>query len=105
MPYIIILTAGLWWMFGDPKGAVADWFWPDEAAPWETVDAYYYPDRTDLTRHIATPGFSSVSKCQTWVHAEAAHRGDAGLTRGDYECGIGQAPSQYGLNVYRATVR
>lgn len=105
MPILLILVGAAWWFFGDPARDVAKWFWPEEAAPWETVDGYYYPDRTDLTRHVAHTGFSSVDDCRAWIYAEAERQKDAGLARGDYECGVGKMRSEYGLNVYRATVR
>jgi hypothetical protein len=35
----------------------------------------------------------------------ASQRGDPGLLHGDYECAMGTPKSQYGLQVYRTTVR
>jgi hypothetical protein len=40
MQYLIIFAVGLWFLRGDPPKSIANMFWEDEAAPWETVDAY-----------------------------------------------------------------
>lgn len=102
---LILIVVALWWLLGDPKNDVAGWFWSAGAAPWEKVDAFYYPDRMDLRQHIMMPDLPSVERCQEWVYTQAAQRGDGGLTRGDYECGIGKVSNTYGLHVYRLTVR
>ncbi len=52
MPWIVIAAIGLWFFFGTPAKTLANWFWTDSAAPWETVDAFYYPDRSDLTNNL-----------------------------------------------------
>ncbi|WP_299821237.1 hypothetical protein [uncultured Jannaschia sp.] len=105
MPIIVILIVGAWFVFGDPPKTVANWFWSDGAAPWEEVDAYYYPDRSNLTSYQAGPGLRSVQECRDWVNAAAAANGDASLVRGDYECAVEQVDSFAGGPVYRLTVR
>ncbi len=105
MPIIIIIAVGLWFFFGDPPKTVANWFWDDGAAPWETVDAYYYPDRYDLSIHQSRNGLDTVQQCRDWVYATAAINGDPSLQRGDYECGVEKTDSFYGMSVYRITVR
>lgn len=105
MPWIILAAIGLWFLFGTPAKTVADWFWAESAAPWETVDAFYYPDRSDLTISLSQRGLTSVQECRDWVYASAALRDDPTMIRGDYECGVEQLDTLGGLTVYRITVR
>lgn len=105
MPALILVGVVLWFALGNPGRDVANWLWPRTPAPWETVDAYYYPDRNNLTRHEAARGLTSVDACRWWVRTVAVVRGDPGIVRGDYECGIGQTRTFMGLSVYRLTVR
>lgn len=105
MPWVIILGVAVWFLFGDPPKTVANMFWADAAAPWETVDAFYYPDRGDLSIHQSQRGLSSVQNCRDWVYRAAAINGDANLSRGDYECGVEVVDSFGGISVYRITVR
>lgn len=105
VPLLILVALVAWWIFGSPAKNVADWIWDDDAAPWEAVDAYYYPNGSDLTVWRAMPGLSSVADCRTWVRGEASWNGDAGFIRGDYECAVGKLDDFAGLPVYRATVR
>jgi len=106
MPVIIVLCALVAWaLFGSPKNDTANLLWPNDAAPWEAVDAFYYPDRNDLTQHVAMRGFDTVDKCRDWVGAAAANNRDAGLLRGDYECAVGKMDDLGGLSVYRLTIR
>ena len=71
----------------------------------EQVDAFYYPDRTDLTVFVARYDVGTVEACRDWVHAEAERRGDPGMRRSDYECGIGPRDRNVGFTVYRETRR
>lgn len=105
MPILIIAGVALWFLFGDPPKTVANMFWADDAAPWETVDAYYYPGRGDLSIHQSQRGLSSVQRCRDWAYRAAAINGDAALSRGDYECGVEVVDSFGTLPVYRITVR
>ncbi len=105
MPILILLAVGIWFLIGNPAKTVANWFWKDSAAPWESVDAFYYPSRSDLTVHKEMTGFDDVDACRIWVRRTAGAHGDALLMRGDYECGVGKVDSYYGLTVYRITVR
>lgn len=106
MPFILIAALALWWFFGDPGTTVADWLYPDEAAPWETVDAFYYPNRQDLTKHEEFKGLDSVTGCRSMVQNMALRHNDQLITKGDYECGVGQLKGDFaGLNVYRLTVK
>lgn len=105
MPVIILIGVALWFIFGSPPVTVANWFWENDAAPWETVDAYYYPDRSDLSKHQAFSGLASVQACRDQVFAMAAINNDPSMVRGSYECGI-QKTGEFGtMSVYRATVR
>jgi hypothetical protein len=95
-----------WFAFGTPPGDVADWLWPDDAAPWETVDAFYYPNRSDLTRDVRKFDLDNVDGCRSWVNVQAHAHNDPWITQGDYECGVGYIESLgLGLRVYRTTVR
>lgn len=105
MKFFLILGIGLWFWLGEPKTNVADWVWEDGAAPWEEIDAFYYPNRNDLSQFEMQRGLKSVSSCRDWVRRAASIRGDTGLTRGDYECGVGRLDDFGGIRVYRLTVR
>jgi hypothetical protein len=88
----------------EDRHTVANWWWPETAAPWETVDAFYYPNKSNLYLVQEQGGLESVDACRDWVRGAAFANGDPEMTRGDYECGIGK-PEPYGsLKVYRATV-
>lgn len=104
---LVLVTAavGLWFWLGDPPKNVADWFYRDDAAPWETVDAYYYPSRADLSASRSILGLKDVQACRDWVYDQAAANHDALLTRGDYECGVGRLDAFMGVNVYRLTIQ
>lgn len=105
MPAFMIVALAAWFLFGDPGKTLAGWFYPDAAAPWEPVDAFYYPSRHDLSEHFVQHDVGSVEACQDWAYSVAASRGDPDMTRGTYECGVGEAESWGGLNVYRLTVQ
>jgi hypothetical protein len=55
-----------WFLLGDPGRQVADWFWPDSAAPWEDVDAFYYPNQANLNAFEAMYDLGSVQTCRAW---------------------------------------
>jgi hypothetical protein len=101
MQWLFVLVLGLWVLFGSPKKDVANSLWSDQAAPWESVDAFYYPNRSDLSRHQRAAGLASVDACRAWVNDVSAAHNDIGVKRGDYECGVGYL----GMRVYRTTVR
>lgn len=105
MPYLIIFAVGLWFLIGDPPKSIANAFWESAAAPWETVDAYYYPNRSDLSVFQSISGLSSVDDCRVWVRMTAAVNDDIGVVRGDYEYAIQVIDTFAGINVYRTTVR
>ncbi len=105
MPALILIGVILWAVFGSPKKDVANLIWPDSPAPWETVDAFYYPNRHNLSTFETVRGLASLDGCRAWVRGAAAVRGDHGVVRGDYECGIGQTGTFMGLSVYRVTAR
>ena len=105
MPLLVLIGVGLWFLFGSPTVTIANWFWENDAAPWETVDLYYYPDRNDLRKEERYADFESVEGCRRMAYAVAASRNDPGLRRGGYECGIQQTDTFGGIRVYRATAR
>jgi hypothetical protein len=90
-----------------PRETVANLFYANDAAPWETVDAFYYPNRADLTINQSQMGLADVAGCRDAVRSMAALTNDPQLLRGDYECGVGRIdkPEYAGVNVYRLTVR
>jgi hypothetical protein len=101
---IIIIGMILWFIFGDPGRTIAGWFWEYDAAPWERVDAFYYPDRNNLEKVHQHSNVGGVQECRDWVNSMAASNGDRSLSRGDYECGVGEPKEWYGMKVYRTTV-
>jgi hypothetical protein len=94
-----------WEVFGHPKQDIVDCFWPNGPAPWERVDAFYYPDRGSLTASLDNHDVGGLTQCRVWVRSAAATQNDAGLERGDYECGVGYLYSHGPLNIYRLTMR
>ncbi len=72
----------------------------------EQVDAFYYPDKNDLTKHQRFLNVGSLENCRVIVRETAAKNGDPSLERGDYECGIGPTGDSVGdVAVYRETKR
>lgn len=78
-------------------------FWSESNAPWESVDAFYYPDANNLAEWESEMNVGSVQACRDWVEDSAAAKGDSNLERGDYECGV-NCRSRDGFNVCRLTV-
>ena len=74
---------------------------------WCQVDAFYYPDRNDLTVHQEFLDVGSIQDCRDIVYEAAAANGDPDMSRGDYECGVGPRSAEFGegLRVYRETVK
>lgn len=73
--------------------------------PWEEVDAFYYPNKNDLTIHFESKGYDSIEDCRSWVKSYAYSVNDQYLTKGDYECGVGYLEDYHGINIYRLTLR
>ena len=42
--YLVFAGLAFWAVLGSPMNYAAGMFWPAKPAPWEAVDAYYYPD-------------------------------------------------------------
>jgi hypothetical protein len=84
---------------------VENLFWPDSPAPWENVDAVFYPDKDNLALDRQARDVGSLNACRTWVRSMAAAMGDPGMERSDYECGVGRQGTVGDLGVYRLTVR
>lgn len=100
--WIIGAILGFWLISALPSIAESI-FWPETNAPWEKVDAFYYPDRNDLSSDRRQLNVGSVETCRDWVDEQAQEFGDVDMLRGDYECGIGCKMSD-GFNVCRLTV-
>ena len=77
-----------WWMFGDPRQVLAHHAFPDRPAPWEAVNAVYFPDREDRATKLVRPRFVSMQECRNWIYREATRAGDPRLRRGDWACEI-----------------
>jgi hypothetical protein len=70
------------------------------------VDAFYYPNKNDLTKHEFFSNVGSVENCRAIVQQAAARRNDPGLQRGDYECGVDPTGEDFGeIKVYKDTVK
>jgi len=100
---IAILSLLIWAALGDPVQTVANWLWPRSPAPWESVDAIYYPDKANPLVSVDNQDVGSLTRCRAWV-ISVAKQNDPGLQRSDYQCGIGHRYSE-GLNIYRLVVR
>lgn len=70
------------------------------------VDAFYYPNKFDLTEVVEFLDVGDVQSCREIVFAAAYQRGDVGMVRGDYECGVNPTGSTFGsMKVYKETVK
>jgi hypothetical protein len=105
MKWILFTALAAWFVFGSLKKTVANWLWENDAAPWESVDAFYYPNRSDLSKDLRRSGLKNVRECRDWVDSISRQFNDPGITHGDYECGVGYLDDYGPLRVYRTTVR
>lgn len=71
----------------------------------QQVDAYFYPDRTNLTESESYLDIGSVEACRDWAYFKAAQIGDPNMQRSTYECGLGPREHGAGFTVYRETVQ
>lgn len=93
---LIFFGIFVWWVV--PK--INDAVFPPK------VDAFYYPDRSNLLWHEAVFGLKDVEECRRAIFRMAAAKGDPNLSRGDYECGVGFIKDVGdGLRVYKDTVK
>ena len=106
-PLLVLGVAGLivWGVLGNPAETIAGWISPHSPAPWEKVDVFYYPDKSNLAVSLDNHDVGGLAQCRTWASSAAAKQNDPQLERGDYECGVGYLTSQSSLNRYRLTVR
>lgn len=90
---VVLAGVLIWLVVGEPIDDVADFLadllYSDRSAPWETVDAFYYPDKSDLAVDVRQYHLPTVDDCRKWARRQAAERGDFGMLAGDYECGVG----------------
>ena len=100
-----ILGFMVWAALGSPRQTVTGWIWPHSPAPWEAVDAFYYPDKSNLEVSLDNLDVGGLAQCRAWVNSTAAKQKDPQLERGDYHCGVGYLNAQGSLNSYRLTVR
>ncbi len=106
MPTFIVIAVILWAIFGSPKKDIANWFYEYEPAPWETVDAFYYPNNNNLTKHSAAYGLKSLDECRRWAFGQAAADNDSYFSRSSYLCWIGRTNEEFaGMKVYRTNAK
>lgn len=84
----VLVSLGLFWGCGERQ-----------------VDAYYYPDRSNLSVYEVEYNVGSLDACRDWVYTQAAKNNDPNLSRGDYECGVGPGEKLGSLTIYDETVR
>ena len=94
-----------WFALGSPMSDIAGWIWEDQPAPWESVDAFYYPNRSNLAKSERSLNVGSLEACRWWASKTAARNNDPEIRRGDYECGVGYLRDLGDLRVYRVTAR
>ena len=70
--WVVGAGALAWFAIGTPASDVASWIWGDRPAPWETVDAFYYPNRNNLSHDERRLNVGSLDACRAWVAATAA---------------------------------
>lgn len=92
-------------IFGSFRRDAGNFFWPDDVAPWETVDAFYYPDARDPSRFESANGLEDKDQCRSWAQAAALRNQDPDFSEGDYECGIGKLDQFGSVTVYRIIAR
>jgi hypothetical protein len=102
---ILIAAVAGWFYFGSPVSDLADWVWPSSPAPWERVDAHYYPDAGDRSAYESRLDVGDLEACREAATQMAARRGDPQMQRGAYECGVGHVGRTAGVKVYRVTVK
>jgi hypothetical protein len=102
---LVAIVIGGWFGFGNPKNTVAGCFWGSDPAPWEVVDAFYYPDRHNLSQSQRAMDVGGLDQCRAWVSRMASRNGDPRVTRGDYECAFGFVEKLGDVSVYRQTAR
>lgn len=102
---IVMVGAGAWFSLGEPKKQLANWLYPDKAAPWEHVVGFFYPNKHDLSDFIKSPSLVTVASCRDWAFDQASKGGGAFGQRSDYECGVGKSEQWNDLHVYRLIVK
>jgi hypothetical protein len=74
-----------------------------EAIKKPQVDAFYYPNISDMKVYKSYKNIGSVEACRDWAFDKAYENNDPNMRRGDYECAIGPK-LKYGITVYDKTV-
>lgn len=95
--WIAFFALILWIAVGNPPNDVANVLYVKSVAPWENVVAFYYPDKTNLTRGVQNSEVDSLESCRAWAGTIVARSNDPAMQTTDYECGIGckQAAGAY----------
>src|SRR4051812_17219954 len=63
-----ILGLMVWGALGSLRETITGWLWPYTPAPWEDVDAFYYPDKSNQTVFIGNHGVGGLAQCRLWVN-------------------------------------
>ena len=100
------IVAGLfaWFALSNPKQDIADVIWPKSPAPWEQVDAYYYPYRDQTQQSHSAFHFQSVKDCRDWIEGKALEYGDTNPGEGAWRCAIGEYDKMSEQQTYRLTL-
>jgi hypothetical protein len=103
---LLAMAIALGWLLlqAKPIESIANVMWPDSPAPWERVDAVYYPDAGDRTTQLRERNLADLDSCREWANRAAAYSGNQHLRRGDYRCDVGLQESYGDIEVYRLTV-
>ncbi len=98
----IIIVACI--ILSNPSRTIANWFWPESPAPWEDINAIYYPDINNLTNDVRNLDIGSIEACRNWAEERAIENEDPNMLRSDYECGVSCKPMSGGIYRCRITV-
>ena len=101
----ILIAVAAWSILGNPEKDVANWLWPDSAAPWEEGDLAYWPRRNAKEQKLEARGLDSVEACRETAHQLAKKHGDPDIRRGDYVCQIGFLKRWAANRLYRHNMR
>lgn len=69
----------------------------------ETWEGYAYPNRNNLTKHVAVGTFKSLDDCRA-AAINTLNRVSS-VSKGDYECGLNCKSDGYGLRICKSTQR
>jgi hypothetical protein len=103
--WFVVIMLIVWFVVGRPATDMANWIGPNSPAPWEGIEAFYYPDRSNLSNDVKSRPVADLDECRDWVQEQATLQRDARLLKGDYECAFGKSGNLGSIKVYRQTGR